>query len=691
MADSTLWYGQQQTAVDIALKNGGGIRDTILGPQITRLTIGAALAFDNKLAIVELQGDELLATMENAVSRVPHLDGRFPQIAGLLLEYDASKPGMADELRLMQASRVRTLIVTRADGSRDTLVENFEVQGDVTRTFTVATNDFLLTGGDGYQALKAAAEARGTLTVSEIGERQILIEYIQNVLNSEVDLPEPLVTPRIVERTLELTQIAQFSTGVFDEGAAEIVTYDADTQSLFFINAHAASVTVLDISDPSNPTSVETIETSGAGVNSVAVNNGILAVAVQPEEAQAEGHVAFYDTTDFSLLNNVTVGALPDMVTFTPDGQQVLVANEGEPNEAYTIDPEGSVSIIDLSRGVSAAQVTTAQFSDFNTQKAELMAAGVRIFGPQATVAQDLEPEFITIAADSRTAWVALQENNALAVIDIPTATVTDILPLGFKDHSLADNALDASDEDGGINIRTWPVFGMYQPDAIANYQVGETTYLVTANEGDSRDYEGFREEARVAEVTLETEIFPNATELQQPEQLGRLKITRTLGDNDGDGDFDALYAYGGRSFSLWDTQGQLIFDSGSDFAHITATQLGEHFNDNDSRSDDKGAEPEALALGTLADRTYAFIGLERTGGIMVYDITNPQQPRFIRYINNRDFSKEPFENVADRDSAGDIAPESIIWIAAEHSPNHRPLLVVSHEVSGTVTIYQVE
>jgi 2',3'-cyclic-nucleotide 2'-phosphodiesterase (5'-nucleotidase family) len=198
-ADSSLWYAQQQfpdLQVDIALKNGGGIRDTILGPNVTKLTIGAALAFDNKLAIVELQGDELIAVMENSISRVPSLDGRFPQIAGMLLEYDENKEGISDQIRLDQTSRVKTLCITRVDGSTDILVENFQPQGELSRTFRLATNDFLLTGGDGYQALKAASEERGAVK-SEVGERQVLIDYIQ--LNGQVDLPEPLSDPRIVK------------------------------------------------------------------------------------------------------------------------------------------------------------------------------------------------------------------------------------------------------------------------------------------------------------------------------------------------------------------------------------------------------------------------------------------------------------------------------------------------------------
>ena len=196
-ADATLWYAVNQYPernIDIALKNGGGLRSPILGPNITRLAVGTALAFDNKLAVVELTGAELLAVMENAVSRVPAVDGRFPQVAGMYVEYDATKEGVSDQLNLDTPSRIKTLVITRIDGAEDVLVQEYALQGDPTRTFGLATNDFMLTGGDGYQALKAAAEARGAER-PDLGERQVLIDYIQSELSGAVELPEPLDAP----------------------------------------------------------------------------------------------------------------------------------------------------------------------------------------------------------------------------------------------------------------------------------------------------------------------------------------------------------------------------------------------------------------------------------------------------------------------------------------------------------------
>lgn len=266
---------------------------------------------------------------------------------------------------------------------------------------------------------------------------------------------------------------------VFDVGAAEIVAHDAANQRLFVVNAGASTVDVLDIQDPSQPVLLQTIDATaeGASANSVAVFGSLVAVAIEADVKQDNGKVVFYNTTDLGKVGEVTVGALPDMVTFTRDGMKVLVANEGEPSDDYTNDPVGSVSIIDLSAGVAGATITTAGFEAFNADEAALKASGVRVFGPGATVAQDMEPEYIAVSLDNKTAWVALQENNAVAELDIEAGVINAILPLGFKDHSVIGNELDVSNRDSGINIRNWPVKGMYMPDAITSYGYNGKTY----------------------------------------------------------------------------------------------------------------------------------------------------------------------------------------------------------------------
>ena len=486
-----------------------------------------------------------------------------------------------------------------------------------------------------------------------------------------------------MNNSIELTQIGRYDSGIFDEGAAEITAYDPQSQQLFVINGADSTIDILNVSDPTNPTLTNAIdiEDLGGGINSIAIKDGTIAAAIEGESAQDEGSIVFFDI-EGNVLNQVTVGALPDMVTFTPDGTKVLVANEGEPDEDDpTVNPEGSISIIDVSEGVEQASVATADFTAFNGQEAELRERGVRIF-PDVDFANDAEPEYITVSPDGTQAFVSLQENNAIAVVDLHKNKVVDIQPLGLKDYSLEGNALDASDEDGGINIENEPVFGLYQPDAIAAYEVDGEVYYVTANEGDARD-----EDERVEDLELDADAFPNA-ELQAEEELGRLEVSTIDGDTDGDGDYDRIVSYGGRSFSVRDAHGNLVFDSGDDFAQITADRVPELFNSNgtvdsfDTRSDAKGAEPEGVVVGEIDGKQYAFVGLERTGGIMVYDISDPANSEFVQYINPID------EATGD---ALDLAPEGLEFIAAEDSPNGTPLLTVSNEVSGTVSVYQID
>ncbi|MEO1294622.1 MAG: choice-of-anchor I family protein [Cyanobacteria bacterium J06636_16] len=510
--------------------------------------------------------------------------------------------------------------------------------------------------------------------------------------------------------------IGTFETGIFDDSAAEIGAYDPLTQRLFVTNSANNTIDILDINDPTNPFRSSSIDLSGlgGGINSVAFNDGLLAAAIEAEDTQAPGSVAFFDT-DGLFQTAFEVGALPDMLTFTPDGTKVLVANEGEPNDDYTIDPEGSVSIIDISGGLDNGSVSTAGFGAFSAD--ELTAAGVRIFGPGATAAQDLEPEFITVSPDSTQAFVALQENNALGILDIDAGVFTDVISLGFKDHNDPDNALDPSDEDDAINIQTVPTLGAYQPDAIAAYEVDGVTYVVTANEGDARDYDGFSEESNLEDLfeeglldldndgepdTLDT-IEPKTGEtleaLLDENRLGDLDLTSATGDIDGDGLIEELVSFGGRSFSIYNTAtGEQVFDSGNDFEQILVDliEAGElplaafnttnDENEFDARSDAKGPEPEAIELGVVGDRVLAFIGLERVSGILIYDVTDPIAPSFVEFTDNRDYEVDFDED--NFQLAGDLGPEDITFISRDESPNKRNLIVVTNEVSGTTTVY---
>ncbi len=491
--------------------------------------------------------------------------------------------------------------------------------------------------------------------------------------------------------SIELSALGTYETGIFAGGAQEIVAYDPETERLFVVNAGLDTVDILDTSDPAAPDKIGAIDTSQLGSpNSVDVHDGLVAVALEADPKTDPGTVAFF-TADGTELAAVEVGALPDMLTFSPNGRFVLVANEGEPNDDYSVDPEGSISVIDLQGGIASLtqdDVRTAGFERFEKAK---LPAGVRIFGPGATVAQDLEPEYVAVAPDGRTAWVTLQEANAVAVVDVKRALVTEIKALGLKDHLLAGNGLDPSDRDGGIAIANWPVYGMYLPDGIESYGFKGRTFYVTANEGDARAYETFEEEVRVSALPLDPAAFPDAAFLKNNARLGRLTVTNASGDTDGDGDFDQIHVFGARSFTIWNEGGKVVFDSGDAFERLTS--IPGEFNSNheegnsfDTRSDNKGPEPEGIELGVVGKRLYAFVGLERLSGIMVWDVTSPHGPRFVQSIDNRDFAGSPPAG-----TAGDLGPEGLHFIAKKDSPIGVPLLAVANEISGTTTLYRID
>ena len=494
--------------------------------------------------------------------------------------------------------------------------------------------------------------------------------------------------------SISLEPLGAYDSGIVDESAAEIVSFDPGTNRAFVVNAQAAMVDVLDLSDPAAPVKVDSLDASqyGAGVNSVDVHDGVLAVAVEGNEVDSPGTAAFYNTDTLETLGSAATGVLPDMITFTPDGRYVLTADEGQPSDDYTVDPPGTITVIDVSGGFANPAAAIAAFDGTLLNATVLAKRGLRVFGPGADLAADAEPEYIAVSADSTTAYVSLQENNAIAVVDIASAEVTRLIPLGYKDHMVAGNELDASNEDNAIRITSWPVMGMYQPDAIAAYTAADgRTYLVSANEGDARDYDGYSEEARVKDLTLDPKAFPNAEILQADENLGRLKTTTAFGDTDGDGDHDVIYSYGARSLTIWDTQGRVVFDSGSQIARLLAEQSPDTFNSNgladsfDSRSDDKGAEPEAVAIGSISGRTYAFLGLERAGGIVIFDVTVPAQAALVGYVNNSNPDGD-----LEAGTAGDVGPEGLEFVPAAASPVGEPLLLVANEVSGTTTIYRI-
>ncbi|EHR4992019.1 choice-of-anchor I family protein [Vibrio parahaemolyticus] len=526
----------------------------------------------------------------------------------------------------------------------------------------------------------------------------------------------------------------------FDTSAAEIVNYDACTDKLYVVNAQAKRVDVLSLNESSAPSQTDFIDLTDAGIsagieigaaNSVAVFNGLVAVAIENNNKQEDGLIALYRSDDLSLITTFKTGALPDMVGFSKDGRYIATANEGEPNSDYSIDPEGSVTLVDLSKGINNADVTQIGFGEFDGVRSDELPKAVRISGPNASIAQDLEPEYLTFA-DNGKIYVALQENNAMTIIDPQNHSVEKIVALGEK--SWSNSKLDASNKDKIIgNLKSYPqLVGLYMPDTLDSYSVNGQTYIVSANEGDGREYgfkttqaecdqAGFKwdeddyqgtpdytnvkgsclshiDEVRGKKLKVTTD-HPLAEALKDNKQLARLKVIKpnhTLNVEEN------VQAFGARSFSIWNENGELVFDSGDDFATIALLNEGKYFNSTndsnssgDDRSDDKGIEPEAIEVAKINGRYYAFIGLERQGGIMLYDITEPKQAQFLHYVNHRDYTQPVCTLVENGEcandtynpKAGDLAPESINYFAR----NGQHFIAVGNEVSGTTSVFLIE
>lgn len=358
----------------------------------------------------------------------------------------------------------------------------------------------------------------------------------------------------------------------------------------------------------------------------------------------------------------------------------------------YEIDLTGATNIL----GTAISEKTTSTSSDDKTLEMmsadDLASAGIRAV--HKTKMLNL-PSIGYLPSDKPEGLALLPYGNIAVLNDndfgLAGAGVSDKSSLGIIKFQ-ANYGFDASNRDDAIQIWQRPTLGMYQPDAISSFTHDGKNYVITANEGDSRDYDGYSEEDRVKDLDLNEKYFPQLPFLQEDESLGRLNTTLANGDLDGDGKNEIIYSYGARSFSIWDENGNIVFDSGAEFEQVVKEKDPDNFNssnddndDFDNRSDDKGVEPEAVTVFEMEGVRYALIGLERMGGIMVYDITNPLQPVFVDYVNNRDFSQD-----AETLDAGDLGLEDIKVIAAADSPTGKTLVLTANEVSGTVSIFGV-
>lgn len=500
-----------------------------------------------------------------------------------------------------------------------------------------------------------------------------------------------------------LTHLGSYSTGYSDAegGVAEIVAYNSDNKKFYLVNGREKKIDIVSLQDIregethqeltlEKRVDVSTLipDFTFGDITSVSVNceKQLVAVAVQAQDYKTPGAILLLDYNG-GYLAHYNAGVQPDMVTFSPDGKYVLSADEGEPREGYggnTVDPQGSVTIVDL----AAKTAKTVTFEDWDSKRDELINSNV-ILKQGINPSRDFEPEYIAVDSQGKTAYVALQEANAIAALDIEQGEFTAINSLGFKDHSQAGNEIDVV-KDKAVNITGANLQGVYMPDGITIYENHGNTYILTANEGDASEWgQGENEYTNLTEVEVGVD------------EKGKKAVAEVLDNTKLEGlpDNSANYILGGRSFSIYqvtDARLTQIFDSGSDFERITAAAYPEYFNASnknnklDSRSDAKGPEPESVALMQVEDKTYAVIGLERIGGIMVYDITDPADAKQVNYLNSRDFTVD-FPDSGTDPRQGDISPEGICTVEPGNSPTGTALILTANEVSGTVTLCQFD
>jgi len=496
----------------------------------------------------------------------------------------------------------------------------------------------------------------------------------------------------------KLSHIGTYSAGETstDGGIAEIVRYNKDNKRIYMVNGALGSLDIVDAGALRSGkftglTLYKRVDINAMGaangfvygdLTSVAISakNKMIALAVQHRDYNAPGYIVLTDY-EGKYLRHYGAGVQPDMICFTPDGQYVLTADEGEPRQGYapgTIDPPGTVTIVNIANN----EVKIAGFENFDGEAARtaLTQNGV-ILNKGLKPSLDFEPEYIAVSGDSRTAWVSLQEANALALLDIPAGVFKSVAGLGYKDHSLPKNSIDVL-RDKKAELVPQNLWGTYMPDGICVVTVQGKTYILTANEGDAREWGSgggaYTDVASFGIGEFKMDVIDNA----KKDGLDPAK----------------KYLYGARSFSIWEadvgnnqaSSAKLVYDSGNEFETRTAALFPANFNashgnnDLDSRSNKKGPEPEYVDTIKIGNRIYALIGLERIGGVMVYDISNPASPVFYDYINTRDFSKSKLSEM------GDLGPEGLCPVEAADSPTKRPLIFVANEVSGTIAVFEI-
>lgn len=651
---------------DACIQNAGGVRMSVDEGNVTMGTAYSLLPFANTLFEIEMYGNEIKQVLEDALNN--YLDnggstGSFPYAYGLRYDVNTNNPAN---------SRIMNLEIKNRATGEWSAIENATM-------YVIVTNSYTGGGKDGYVTFGTVQEARGLGVDTYLDYAMSFVRYMENLTKEGKKLEKlPTSDHCIKSFNKVLTKVGAYNTSTL--GGSEIVAYDATTKRMFVTNGAANKIDIINITDPLSPTLVSSVDMAsyGVSVQSVAVKGGKVAAAVGSADKTAlKGKVVLFDTNG-NFDKAVEVGYLPDMVAFSEDGAKVVVANEGEPDgtTGVYVDVAGSIGIVTVADG---------SYVDLGFASTTLTAAAdgtiVRLGGtPSNDKTLDIEPEYVVV--DGNFAYVTLQENNAIAKVNLTTNTIDLVKSLGAKSYGADSNNTIDIEEEGEIKMQHYAgLYGLYMPDSIAVFTSASTTYLVTANEGDGREYldangdNVFVDEKKISKLTLDASIA------DQYANDNDLKVLKDMGDTDTDGDYDKLYTYGARSFSIWTTGGELVYDSGDDISKKVAAFEPELFNQDegtmDGRSGNKGAEPEALTVGLVDGKTYAFVGLERQNAIVVYDISDVANVKFVDYVKTG--------------IDGDVSPEGMKFISANESPNGKNLLLVSYEVSGSTVVYEVQ
>lgn len=526
--------------------------------------------------------------------------------------------------------------------------------------------------------------------------------------------------------------LSSYSTGKIDPedpsgGVAEIVAFNADKNYIYIVSGETQELTIVKLKSDgtcelfkdlkiSEILAKENIFADDLTSVSYCPISKKVAIAVQHEDYKEDGFIVILDS-DGNYEKYYNAGCQPDMVTFSPDGKYIFTANEGEPRAGYEklddagsefedpVDPKGSVTVVKL-------ETNEAKNIDFSTITREYAIENKVLLKTGSEPVYDLEPEFVAVSEDSKTAYVSIQENNAIGALDIE-ACFDDISGnewiyvkgLGFKDHSLERNAIDLTrldDDNDGVNefeeydmINIKPeenVFGVYMPDGISVVTIGNKEYVLTANEGDAREWGGKKYGTKEYENVDSERINKDGKIGKKTEYLLNSEIDGLPHIEIKEGEDEPYYLLGGRSFSIWDAEDlSLVFDSGSEFEKITSVVFPEFFNTDhdelasDKRSSKKGPEPESVEILKDGEKVYAVIGIERIGGFFLYDITTPKEAKYVDYLNVR-----MFNDSVGIDEQGDLGAEGVCTVTADKSPTGKPLIIVGNEVSGSVTVAQL-